>query len=300
MKNYSNLNSTMESRNHFKNGVSPKNQRSRVNLFVFFLVALFFASCGTAPTEKEVTVSDVDISGTIKDFVKVVDGTYTFTNNGREAFLTVQFELIEEPYESLCIVTWEPYRKYPKLRLNAVGKNGHIFDTGVHGFEVEKEQLQKFEDLLSGKIGGKKSISFKWNYFGVNKETGTPIFKEASSFEIIEDAFVYCDHYAEMVENGMIELPNDDYEKTVTSSGSNNIDEMLNSYERYINEYIKLLKKYSNGDMSVLTQYMEMLEKAQDFAEKLSDVDGQLSASQTKRLLDLNNKFSKAIIDLAE
>jgi hypothetical protein len=99
-------------------------------------------------------------------------------------------------------------------------------------------------DLLSGKVSEKKSISFKWKYFGQSKEQGGLIFKEATSFEIIEDAFAYCDAYAEMVENGMIELPDDDNEKTVTSSGSSDIDEMLISYEKYVDQYIKFLKKH--------------------------------------------------------
>lgn len=53
-------------------------------------------ACSGIPTEREVTVSDVDITGFIKSYVKVVDGTYKFTNNGKEASITVQFELIKK------------------------------------------------------------------------------------------------------------------------------------------------------------------------------------------------------------
>ena len=256
-------------------------------------------SCGI-PKERGVTVSDVDISGTIKDFVKIVDGTYTFTNSGREAFITVQFELIEEPYQPLCLVTWEQYRKNPELRLNAVGKNEQIFDTGIYGFDVEKEQLQKLADLLSGNVGDKKSISFKWRYFGQDKEIGAKIFKEATSFEIIEDAFVYCDAYAEMVENGMIKLTNDNNEKTVTSSGGENWDELLNSYEKYVNQYIKCIKKINEGDISVMIEYADLLEKTADLSEKMEDAKGQLSSTQMKRYLDITNKFTKCMIDIVE
>lgn len=268
-------------------------------LFAAAVSVMLFIGC-SSPKERKVTVSDVDISGTIKDFVKVVDGAYTFTNSNREAFITIQFELIEEPYQPLCLVTWEPYRKYPKLRLNAVGKNGHIFDTGVYGFDVEKEQLQKFEDLLSGKVGGKKSISFKWQYFGQNKEIGSSIFKEATSFEIIEDAFVYCDAYAEMLENGMIEFSNDDSEKTTTSSGSSDIDEMLVSYEKYVDQYIKYVKKVSDGDLSAMVEYSNFLEKTTDLAEKMEKVQSNFSSAQLKKYLEINNKFTNALIDIAE
>ena len=262
-------------------------------------LCLMFSCSGGIPKEKEVSVSDVDISGTIKDFVKIVDGTYTFTNNGKEAFITVQFELVEEPYQPLCIVTWEQYRKNPKLRLNAIGKNGHIFDTGVYGFDVEKDQLQKLSDLLSGEVGRKKSISFKWLYFGQNKE-GSSIFKEVTSFELIEDAFVYCDAYSEMVENGMIELPADKNEKTVTSSDGENWDELLNSYEKYVDQYIKSIKKIADGDISAMTEYANLIEKTTDLAGKMEKVKGQLSSEQMKRYLDINNKYTKAMIDMVQ
>ena len=261
---------------------------------------LMFSCSGGMPKEREVTVSDVDMSGTIVDFIKVVDGTYTFTNNGEEGFITVQFELIEEPYQPLCIIDWEAYRKYPKMRLNAISKNGTIFDTGAHGFDAEKEQLQKFVDLLSGNIGGKKSISFKWLYLGQNKELGNQIFKDGISFEIIEDAFVYCDNYAEMVENGMIESSNGNNEKTVMSSSGENWDDLLNSYEKYVDQFIKYVKKVSDGDISAMTEYVNLIEKTTDLAGKMENAKGQLSSEQMKRYLDINSKYTKAMIDVAQ
>ena len=62
------------------------------------IMVLTIASCSGIPKEKEVTVSNVSISGTLRDFVKVVDGTYTLSNNGEDAFATIEFELINEPY----------------------------------------------------------------------------------------------------------------------------------------------------------------------------------------------------------
>ena len=74
-------------------------------------MVLTIASCSGIPKEKEVTVSNVSISGTLRDFVKVVDGTYTLSNNGEDAFATIEFELINEPYLSL-INNSEPTRPH--------------------------------------------------------------------------------------------------------------------------------------------------------------------------------------------
>lgn len=65
-------------------------------------MALIMVSCSGIPKEKELTVSNVSISGILSDFVKVVDGTYTFTNNGEEAFATIEFELVNEPYGEIA------------------------------------------------------------------------------------------------------------------------------------------------------------------------------------------------------
>lgn len=43
----------------------------------------------------------------------------------------------------------------------------------------------------------------------------------------------------------------------------NNWDSVLDDYEEYFDQYVKLLKKAKNGDVSALTEYAKMLEKAQ-------------------------------------
>ena len=264
-------------------------------------VCLFYA-CSSTPEEREVTVSDVEITGTIKDFVKVVDGTYKFTNNGKEAFVTVQFELIEEPFGevSLCI-------KNPNsiISVKVLDDSGNFIETGssIFGFDAKYTEQKKLEDLLlTGKPGDKKRISFTWNYFGQDKKQGDLIFKKATSFEIQDDAFDYCGNDIELIENGMMEFPNNE---TETSSGSSNTksenwDEMLSSYEKYVDQYIKYVKKINDGDMSAMVEYAKLLEKTTDLADKMEKAKGQLSSEQMKRYLDINNKFTKAIIDVAQ
>ena len=70
-------------------------------LSVMVSVCLMY-SCSSIPNEKDVTVSDAEITGFIKSYVKVVDGSYKFTNDGNDAFITVKFELIEKPNGESC------------------------------------------------------------------------------------------------------------------------------------------------------------------------------------------------------
>jgi hypothetical protein len=276
---------------------------------LYFMVAgCLFYSCSSTPKEREVTVSDVEITGTLKDFVKVIDGTYQFSNNGKEAFITVKFELVGKPNQDLC------RKKHPEdIRLNPICKNGTVVETGVFGFTASRTEMTKLKELLNkGKEGDTKSISFKWNYFGQDKNQGKLIFKEGSTFEIIDNTFDYCsnisnsdlhwdDGYNSNVsaESEYVEMDDEPGEEVASESG-NNYDALLDSYEKYVDQYIKYLKKINDGDMSVMTEYAKLLEKTTDLANKMEKAKGQLTSKQMKRYLDITNKFTKGIVDIAQ
>lgn len=92
----------------------------------------------------------------------------------------------------------------------------------------------------------------------------------------------------------------EDSKKTTTSSGSSDIDEMLVSYEKYVDQYIKYVKKVSDGDLSAMVEYSNFLEKTTDLAEKMEKVQSNFSSAQLKKYLEINNKFTNALIDIAE
>ena len=270
------------------------------------LIVTCLSGCTTTPKERGVTVSDVEITGTIKEFVKAVDGMYKFTNNGDDAFITVKFELIENPYMELCL------SKSAKIRLNAVGEDGHIFDTGIYGFIADGTEIKKMEELLTAKIGTKKSISFKWDYFGVSKEDGISIFNKAATFEIIDDAFEYCTDYAELVENGMMDISevealkdsgsqesNYSTKESKGSSGSKDWDEFLDSFEKYVDQYLVVLKKMNEGDASAMIEYTKMMENIVELSGTMDDAkdSDNLSAAQITRYLEIYTKFINGMRD---
>jgi len=110
--------------------------------------------CSSIPQERAVTVSDVDITGFLKDPVKVVDGTYMFTNDGGEASISARLELVNQPSVEYHLDS------YPEIRLNVIGEHGEVFDAGVYGFSASDDEFSKIEDLLTGDVGASKMISF--------------------------------------------------------------------------------------------------------------------------------------------
>lgn len=78
------------------------------------------------------------------------------------------------------------------------------------------------------------------------------------------------------------------------SAGSEDWDGLLQNYEQYVDKYIALAKKAVKGDMSALSEYPALLEKAQELDEKLKNAEGEMSVSQWKRYGKISMKMLKA------
>lgn len=272
----------------------------------FAAMVCLLSACGT-PKEREVTVSDVDITGLIKDYVKVVDGSYKFTNDGDDAFITVKFELIKVNVgDVIC------RKKHPEyIRINPIGGSGEIFDTGTYGFATSRTETAKLKDLLNtGSPGDTKSISFTWDYFGLDseKEIAKAIFNKATSFEVIDDTFNYCsdltesdahwddlaniesvsgviDKASEIMKDAMnegAEIMEDamrkgaDAMKSEMNSGPSN-SSRSKEYDKMLDKLEKYIDKYKNSDD------MQAYEKAYELNEKLGEVESKMSTAQKNR-----------------
>lgn len=86
----------------------------------------------------------------------------------------------------------------------------------------------------------------------------------------------------------------------ISSSDSEDWDDMLESYEEYVDQYISYLKKASSGDMNALSEYPALLEKAQEFSDKMKNAQSNMSASQWSRYIKITNKMTKAAQEMNE
>ena len=79
------------------------------------------------------------------------------------------------------------------------------------------------------------------------------------------------------------------------ASSTSDWDSILDSYEKYVNEYIAVYKKVQAGDMSVYSKMASLMEKYQKLAKQLENASNELTASQLARLEKINAKLAKAI-----
>jgi len=87
-------------------------------------------------------------------------------------------------------------------------------------------------------------------------------------------------------------------ESNSSSSSSNNYDELLTSYEKFIDDYIKIVKKAKNGDMTAIMEMSTMMEKANDLGQKMQNAQGNLTSSQLTKFMKLQEKLSKAALEM--
>ena len=88
--------------------------------------------------------------------------------------------------------------------------------------------------------------------------------------------------------------------ETSSSSGSEDWDALLDSYEKYVDKYISYVKKAAKGDMTALAEYPSLMEKAQEFSEKLQNAQGDMSASQWTRYNKISMKMMKAAQEMQQ
>lgn len=83
-------------------------------------------------------------------------------------------------------------------------------------------------------------------------------------------------------------------EEPSSDSGSEDWDALLDSYEQYVDEYIDFVQKAANGDQDAISQYPELMRKAQEYSEKLQNAKGEMSTEQMQRFNEINTKFLQA------
>ena len=54
------------------------------------------------------------------------------------------------------------------------------------------------------------------------------------------------------------------------------------------------MKKAANGDASAMAEYPALMQKAQEYSEKMSGVQGDMSASQWARYMKITKKLTAA------
>lgn len=256
----------------------------------FLLTALVALVCSCGKSGQELTPESTDVEGALGDCFNIVERTYKPVGENQQ-IVTIE---LERTYSSLPFQV-EDGTEINSFNTTSSAKNVQV-GFGIEFLDDEGNILDKVNAEASGlsasyspdeavalvKLESGKTGSIR---FVVNDEA-----KKATKFRIT----------SAYKENGTSVLPEEDImsdsiiSSDIVTSGSSDWDALLDSYEDYVGQYIAMMRKAANGDMSAMSEYPALMEKAQEYGEKLSNAQGTMSASQWSRYMRIHENMLKA------
>lgn len=85
----------------------------------------------------------------------------------------------------------------------------------------------------------------------------------------------------------------------VDDSSSSDVDDMLKEYEKFVDNYVSMVKKVAKGDMSVMAKMNDYMESAESLSRKIDNCSGSMSSSQMQRYMKITGKMTEAAADIA-
>lgn len=252
--------------------------------FLMVVLTVCLTSCGSknrsgSKESFDVTVDNTTIGGKLSQYFSLEDKTYKY-NKGIIDKVTVELTCIEPLPENL--------KAY--IGVEVLDEDGTVISAGkpdawsFNDYEVLRQaspgQTVTIEIENHQNVGEEKPAKIRLSSIVEEEEEPSG---SSSSSESSDDSSVSSDDSSD-----------EDESISSSSSGSQDWDALLNSYEQYVDKYISYMKKAAKGDMSALAEYPALMEKAQEFSEKMENAQGDMSASQWARYMKITNKMTKA------
>ena len=270
----------------------------------FILLAIVFATILAGCSSKgniTVTTNDVryivNVSGS-NDFFEVLPGTYPVTEKDGVLSTTIEF-VIKEKYRN-------PQYIVDEFSLMPTDKEEERIEINGNYAIFSAENLQEaYRQLATASVGDQVKVSFK--YVGADKKQTKEMLKSIVSCRIEldvdepekEDFVAALEREILEAEADLEEELNEDSDEYVeNSSSSEDWDAILDSYENYMNQYIKVLKKVNAGDASAYSEMLSLMEECNELNEKLSSASDNMSVAQMNRFQKIAAKFASAAATL--
>lgn len=269
----------------------------KVLLIFTALLSAVFVSCSS--NSKSITPTSTEFtSGELAKYVEIVDQPSELTFAEKDGAIATQYirlkvtlKMVKDGFKDVDARDINFTGLLSVAVINLVDENG----TEVQDLSVKSEDLLKLKKLLTGNEGDTEEIIFEGEFY--NHDDAPNWFKEASQFTpylsgdiSVENSSVPYDD----IDEDSDEEYSFDSEDESSETDSQDWEALLDSYEQYVDKYISCMKKAAKGDMSALSEYPDLMEKAQEFSDKMSGAQGDMSASQWARYMKITNKMATA------
>ena len=177
-------------------------------------------------------------------------------------------------------------------------------------FDLSSGNVERFDINKSGRtIGGMK----KWNMpaeleegeDGITKGLFNILKKEANKYVKLTNTkgsrVIYKIQEMESEQMDSVDDSSDEVEDRPKKKGkSEDWDELLTSYEKYVDDYISYAFSAANGHMDAVDKYHSLSKKVEKLADKLESAEGNMSSAQLARFNKISMKLMKAAEELAD
>lgn len=246
--------------------------------------------------EIELAPNESKVKGYLSEVLEIVDGTYTFDFKGNSA---VSYNSgkgkIQVKIKSVSKGDPNDYGlndgSSGPLYLTVCDKNG----TPITDFtDIESESASDgiLKDMMT--TNSENWISFEITIHGGKKvpETAVTFFVTSKKIEKLE--------YSSPTSTSDSDTDTDSDSESMSNSDNKDWDKVLDDYEDYVDKTIKILKKLKNDDLSAMTEYPDMMEKAKDLEQSLKKAQKSksLSSKQVSRMMKIQTKMLEAAKDM--
>ena len=253
-------------------------KKSTITSVLFVIVAgLSFTACN-GNKQRKMSPQSTELSGDLNGYFEVVDKEITAGEDSWSIW-NIELKRTDKPFpwdEDVTVANFNDFysdgRAYCKVGFgletfdekgNLVGKRTATA-CGLLGPYSSQDVL----DLMKLRPGETGFI--RWDGMDEKKAKGKKFtFKITSAIEMVAA-------------------------KQGNASTSNNWDKVLDSYEDYVNKYVACMKKAMAGDTKALTEYVGLLEKAEELGEQLEKASSTMTAKQVSRYTKINAKLLDA------
>lgn len=256
------------------------------------MAIVFFTACGGGNKKDEVVKvkpEKTEIKGPLKGYFEVVQKDYIVKENGSWGHL-ISVELRrtdkELPFDASKATSFSVSTDEKPIQ---VGFGIEMLDGNGDVVEIKNANagglsgVYSSDDIESAiQLGANETGIVRWS---INIEEKPVSFRITSAVEGNATSFS-----SDESEDGET--------STTSNSKSKDWDKVLKDYEDYINKYIALMKKANAGDVSAITEYASMLEKAEKLQTSLNNAGDNLTATQAAKFLKLQQKLTNAAMEI--
>ena len=278
-----------------------------IYLFIAAIFCAIMISCSSGNEPKLINPTSTEFTtGEIAKYVEIVDEPSELSFAVREGSIETQYirlkvtlKMVKDGIKDVDPRDIELGGFLSAAIINIIDEN----DTKIQDLKVKDDDMLKLKKLLTGNKNDTAVITFEGEY---HNDDAPKWFKQAVKFtpadtgdiilgsENTSDTENESESESIEVDTEEVESVEVDSEEAETIDMDNDYDAMLDKYEKFCNEYIKLIKKANGRDINSLPEYQRFMEKVSQFELQFGDCITNLSPEQLNRFNRIHAKVMKA------